>query len=52
MNYFYIKQKNGRKVVFRVYRTDFKKCVLVQGFPSEDAARAKVKQLNSERYVR
>lgn len=52
MDYFHIKQKNGRKSVFRVYKTDYKKCVLVQGFPNEDAARAYVKQLNTESHVR
>lgn len=52
MDYFHIKQKNGRKSVFRVYKTDYKKCVLVQGCPNEDAARAYVKQLNTESHVR
>lgn len=46
--YFYQKQKNGRRDVYRVYYTDFHSCRMIQGYPSEDAAKAKVKQLISE----
>lgn len=45
MKYFYINQKNGRKSVYRVYKTDFHRCEFVKSFPSEDAAKALVKQL-------
>lgn len=48
MKYFSIKQKNGRKVVFRVYKTDYNKCEFIKSFPSEDAAKALVKQLIEE----
>ena len=48
MKYFFIKQKNGRKVVFRVYKTDYHKCEFIKSFPSEDAAKACVKQLTME----
>ena len=45
MKYFYINQKNGRKSVYRVYKTDFHRCEFIKSFPSEDAAKALVKQL-------
>lgn len=48
MKYFSIKQKNGRKVVFRVYKTDYHKCEFIKSFPNEDAAKACVKQLIEE----
>ena len=48
MKYFHIRQKNGRKSVFRVFKTDYHRCEFVKSFPSEDAARACVKQLIME----
>lgn len=48
MKYFSIKQKNGRKSVFRVFKTDFHRCEFIKSFPSEDAAKALVKQLIEE----
>lgn len=48
MKYFSIKQKNGRKSVFRVFKTDYHKCEFIKSFPSEDAAKALVKQLIME----
>lgn len=48
MKYFSIKQKNGRKSVYRVYKTDFRHCELIKSFPTEDAAKALVKQLIME----
>lgn len=48
MKYFYIQQKNGRKTVFRVYKTDYRKCELVDTFKSEDKAKDCVKHLIEE----
>ena len=48
MTYFFIKQKNGRKSVFRVYKTDFHRCEFVKGFPSEEAAKSLTNQLNKD----
>ena len=48
MKYFQIKQKNGRKSVYRVYKTDSHRCEYVQGFADETAAKAKVRQLTEE----
>lgn len=48
MKYFHIQQKNGRKSVFRVFKTDYRRCEFVKSFPSEDAAKALVKQLIEE----
>jgi len=47
-NYFYIKQKNGRKDIYRIYYRFSNGCRFVCSFPNEDAAKAKVKQLISE----
>lgn len=49
MNYFHIKQKRGRKTVFSVFSTDYKVCTHIAGFPSEDAAKAKVRELKKVR---
>lgn len=51
MNYFYIKQKSGRKSVFRVYQTNLRKCDFIQGFATEDAAKAKVKELMQKEII-
>jgi hypothetical protein len=51
MKYFFIKQKNGRKDVWRVFRTSSMRCEFIQGFPSEDAAKASVKQLIEEERI-
>ena len=48
MHYFHIKQKCGRKDVFRVYKTDYHRCEFIKSFPFEDAAKALVKQLIME----
>ena len=48
MTYFFIKQKNGRKSAFRVYKTDFHRCELVRGFPSEESAKSLTNQLNKD----
>ena len=49
IKYFYIKQKAGRrKFVYRVYKTDLKVSEFVCSYPTEDAAKAKVKQLTEE----
>jgi hypothetical protein len=49
MNYYYIKQKAGRrKFVYRIYKTNWKVSEFVCSFPTEDAAKAKVKQLIAE----
>lgn len=49
INYHYVKQKAGRrKFVYRVYKTDLKVSEFVCSYPTEDAAKAKVKQLTEE----
>jgi len=49
MNYHYVKQKAGRrKFVYRVYKTDLKRAEFICGYPTEEAAKAKVKQLIEE----
>ena len=49
INYHYVKQKAGRrKFVYRVYKTDLKVSQFVCSYPTEDAAKAKVKQLTEE----
>lgn len=46
MNYFFIKQKKGRKSVYRIYKTDLRKCEFICSFPTEEAASYKLKQLS------
>ena len=41
-------RKNGRKSVFRVFRTDYHRCEFIKSFPSEDAAKALVKPTKSK----
>ena len=49
IKYFYIKQKAGRrKFVYRIYKTNWKVSEFVCSYPTEDAAKAKVKQLTEE----
>lgn len=49
MNYHYVKQKAGRrKFVYRVYKTDLKRAEFICGYPTEEGAKAKVKQLIEE----
>lgn len=48
MKYFYIQQKNGRKTVFRVYKTDYRKCELVDTFQSEDKAKDCARRMQVE----
>lgn len=49
IKYFYIKQKAGRrKFVYRIYKTNWKVSEFVCSYPTEDAAKAKVKQLIAE----
>ena len=48
MKYFHNHQKNGRKSVYRVFKTDFHRCEFIKSFPTEDAAKACVKQLIME----
>lgn len=49
VNYHYVRQKAGRKkFVYRVYKTDWKRAELVCSCPTEEGAKAKVKQLIEE----
>lgn len=49
IKYFYIKQKAGRrKFVYRIYKTNWKVSEFVCGYPTEEGAKAKVKQLIAE----
>ena len=48
VNYAYVKTKKGRKFVYRIYKTSAKRIDFVCSYPTEDAAKAKVKQLIAE----
>lgn len=48
--YFHIRQMNGRKVVYRVYKTDFHHCELMDSFKTEDDAKDCVKELSNDNF--
>lgn len=48
--YFHIRQMNGRKVVYRVYKTDFHRCELMGSFKTEDDAKEYAKELSDDNF--